>query len=368
MKIEIAKQDLLEAVNKVKSVVPPRTALPILSHILFEAENGQLRLSATDLKVGVECTVDCKVDEEGALTVLAQRLASVLPELPDRPVSITLGDSNSVVLECGRIQTKLLSMAPDEFPPVQKFDEAEPIVLQQVSLKRLFEKTSFAIGADQGRYHLTGLLCEIEDGKFTTVATDSRRLSLCVERENIPNGVAFKVIIPGKMIHELERLLSGEGEVKVYIAENKAGFEFDSLRFVTALIDGDFPNYRTVLPKKHDKEAVLDRAEFMDAVRRSRTMTSSKWNNVRFQINAGELVLKVATPDIGEHREELPIEYEGAPVEISFNPDYVFDVLRRIESEKVSLVFKDHENPGLLKPQTEAPEEDYLNVIMPIRF
>jgi len=368
MKIAIPRQDLLDAVNKVKTVVSPKSALPILSHILMETGESSLKLTATDLKVSIECTVDCTVEEAGSLTVSSQRLSSILAELPESDLTLHLGDNNVIALECGKIHTKLFSMSAEEFPPVRAFEGIEPLVLPQNLLKRLFQRTSFAICSDQARYNLTGLLVELNGGRLTAVATDGRRMSLYTESEGIPDGINIKVIIPGKMIGELERLLGDEGEVSVYLDETQAAFSFDSIRLVTALIEGNFPNYDMVVPKKHDKEALLNTAAFLEAVRRTRTMTNDKFNSVRFNLDDGVLTLHVVTPEVGEYQEEMPLEYSGQPVEIAFNPDFLLEVLRRIDTEKLCLVLKDAMSPGLIKLYDEGPRDNYLNVVMPIRI
>ncbi len=368
MKISISCKDLLDGVNKVKTVVAPKSALPILSHILMETGEGFVRLTATDLKVSIECQVDCQVYEEGSLTVNSQRLSSVLSELPQGDLLISLSENSVINLKSGRIETKLFSMSPDEFPAVRSFEGIEPIVVPQKLLKRLFWKTSYAICTDQARYNLTGLLLEVSDGKLIGVATDGRRMAMSLEREGIPTGIEIKVIVPGKMIEELERLLGDDEDVKVLIDETQAAFAFGNVRLVTALIEGTFPNYEMVIPKKNDKEAMIDRAPFMEAVRRTRTMTSNKFNSVRFGLNPGQLVLKVVTPEVGEYEEEVPIEYEGGAVEIAFNPDFVLDVVRRLEGDKVCLQLKDANSPGLVKGVSESGVDNYFNVIMPIRI
>jgi len=368
MKITIPRQDLLDTVNKVKSVVSSKSALPILSHILMETGESSLRLVATDLKVSIECTVDCTVEEPGSLTVSSQRLASMLPEMPEGDLTLHLGDNNVIDLACGKIDTKLFSMSPDEFPPIRSFEGIEPLVFNQGLLKKLFQRTSFAICNDQARYNLTGLLFEISEGKVVVVATDGRRMSLAIEREGIPEDLSLKVIIPAKMIRELERLLGDENEVQVYICESQTAFIFDSVRLVTALIEGNFPNYEMVVPQKHDKEAIVDTAKFTEAMRRTRTMTNEKFNSVRVNFTSDLMTLKVVTPEVGEYEEELAIEYSGENVEIAFNPEFVLHVLQRVETEKVCLVLKDGMSPGIIKPYTEAPEDNYVNVVMPIRI
>lgn len=368
MKIIIPRQDLQDCVNRVKSVVSAKSALPILSHILLEAQGTSVKVSATDLKVGIECTAECTVEAEGALTVSSQRLASILSELPNNDITLALTDNNQVTLECGRIQTKLYSMAPEEFPPIRTFDEVEPVVMQQGLLKQLFNKTSFAICADPARHNLTGLLFEMDKGQLVVVSTDGRRMSLCIEKDGIPSGIEIKVIIPGKMISELQRLLTDDGDVDIYVDESQAGFAFGNIRLVTALIDGTFPPYDMVVPKKHDKEVLIDTAVFLEAVRRTRTMTNDKFNSVRFAVSSGEMSLRVVTPEVGEYREEIPIEFDGGSLEIAFNPDFVLDVLKHVETEKTSFILKDGMSPGVLKPYRENASDTYVNVIMPIRI
>lgn len=368
MKITIPRQDLLDTVNKVKAVVPSKSALPILSHLLIETVGAGIRVSATDLKVSIQCCVDCNVRKQGALTVSCQRLASILTELPDKEITLTLGENNVVELVCGRIHTKLFSMPVDQFPPIRDFEGVKPLVFKQGILRGLFAKTSFAICTDQARYNLTGLLYEITGGKLTVVATDGRRMSLCCEQEGIPDDIETKVIIPAKMVSELQRLLGEDDSVEVFIDESQAAFVFNSLRLVTSLIEGNFPNYDMVVPKKHDKEAIVETLRFIEAMRRTRTMTNEKFNSVRLKIVGATMTLKVVTPEVGEYEEDMEIAYDGENVEIAFNPDFILDVLRHMDSDRVCLVLRDAMSPGVLKPYTDGPLDSYINVIMPIRI
>lgn len=368
MKITIARQDLLEAVSKVKAVVSPKSALPILSHILLEAEGTEIKLTATDLKVSIECKAECTVTESGSMTVSAQRISSMLAELPEADVELCVEESQ-VSLSCGRIHTKLYSMSPEEFPPVRGFDDVEAFTLGQGIMRNLFRKTRFAICTDQARYNLTGLLFELKGGMLTVVATDGRRMSLCQSAQGIPADKEVKVIIPGKMIDELERLLGEDEEVEVFLGESQAGFQFGNLRLVTALIEGTFPNYDMVIPKKHDKELLVNTGLLLEAVRRTRTMTNDKFNSVRFGADNGTLTLRVQTPEVGEYEEELEVTFEGDAIEVAFNPDFLSDVLRRIDTDKVSLALKDGTSPGLFREVMEdGVSEAYVNVIMPIRI
>lgn len=368
MKITVARQELLDTVNKVRSIVAAKTALPIMSHILMEAEGSLLRVTSTDLKMSIECSMDCTVEEPGSLTVSCQRLHSVLSELPESEVHLSLLTNNVVELECNGILTRLYSLSPDEFPPMRSFEGIEALVFQQGVLKKLFMRTSFAICTDQSRYNLTGLLFQVHNGRLVVVATDGRRMSLAIEEEGIPSDAEIKVIIPSKVIHEMERLFGEEELVNVYIDESQAGFFFDNVRMFTSLIEGNFPNYEMVVPQKHDKEIICNTAKFMEVMRRTRTMTNNKFNSVRFKISSNAILFQVSTPEVGDYKEDMDIEYGGEDMEIAFNPDFILDVLRCVESDKVCLILKDGNSPGVIKPYTDAPLDTYVNVIMPIRL
>ncbi len=369
MKIVIPKQELQSAVNTVKSIVSQKSALPILSHILMEADKDTLKLTATDLKVSIVCVVDCTVEVSGALTVSSQRLSMILGELPDADVTLELHDNSIVELSCGLVETKLFSISPDEYPPVRDFDDIEPIIFNQSVLKKLFQRTSFAICTDQSRYNLTGLLLETRSDGLRVVATDGRRMSLAVSNDEVPTEREIKVIIPSKMIHELESLLEDDSEknVRVYLDENQASFVFERVRIVTALIEGNFPNYEAVIPKKHDKEIIVDLDSFTKSMRRAYAMTNDKFRNVKLTFSDGNLRITVKTPEVGEYEEDLAIAYENDTFDISFNPLFVLDVLRYMDSENVCMQLKDGSSPGIFKPYTEAPLDSYINVVMPIR-
>ena len=370
MKITLPRQDLLAAVNKVKSVVASKSALPILSHILLETGESSVKLTATDLKISIESETDCAVERPGAMTVQCQRLAMILSELSaDADVTLELIDNNVAELRCGKVCAKLFCQAPDEFPPVKTFPDTGAMVLKQAMLKKLFQKTSFAICSDQSRYNLTGLLFELRGGRLTVVATDGRRMSLAVADEEI-DADDVRVIIPAKMIHELETLLASDGDetVDVWVEESHAAFALDRLRVVSALIEGNFPNYDAVVPKKHDREVVLDTAKFVQSMRLSLAVTSDKFRSVRVVAGNGVLKCQVKTPEVGEYEEEIEIGYDGEPVEIAFNPAFILDVLRFIDGEKVCLLLKDTSSPGVIKPYTDAPQDNYINVVMPIRI
>jgi len=370
MKFTIARQELLQAVNTVRGIVPIKSALNILTHMLIEAENDTITLSTTDLKVSIVCTVNCAVEVPGSVTASCQRLSMILSEMPDADVEVELLNSSIVALRCGMVDTRLLSIAPEEFPPLKSFEGLEPIVYKQPTLKNLFRKTSYAICTDQSRYNLTGVLLEIRSDGTRVVATDGRRLSYAMNDEDIATDRQLKVIIPSKMVHELEALLKDDLEqyVRVYLQETHAAFVFDRVKVITALIEGTFPNYEMVIPKKQDREILFHTDSFVQCMRRAAAMTTDKYRNVKFTFTPGQMKCNVKTPEVGEFEEDLPVEYEGEQIITAFNPMFILEVLRYMDTDKVSLQMKDGGSPGVFRPYKDgAASDDYICVVMPIR-
>lgn len=381
MKVRVRRSELLSAVNKARAVITKKTVLPILSHFLLEAReedsSSLLKITASDLRVNIECAIPCEIEEGGTITLSAERLSSVASTFPDEEVAISLVENRVVDIRCAKVRVKLFSMSPDDFPPVRTFEGIEPVVLPQKDLRDIFSKTSFAICTDQARYNLTGLLFELNEDKITCVSTDGRRMSLCrYQSDSLDSGLRKKVTIPGKVVTEVERLLQEEGNVEVFFDENQVAFSLGSVRLTSALIEGSFPNYEMVIPKKHDKEVLVGKDVFQESVARAKAMTNEKFNSVRLVIGGNQIILRVSTPDVGEFEEEIPAEYEGEEIEIAFNPDFILDVLRTLDTKEIALILKDATSPGVIKPVLEDTRgtkgvrisDDHINVIMPIRI
>jgi len=364
MKATLAKTDFQRGISYVQNVVPSRSALPIISNVLLELEKDQLKLSATDLRVGIECTVPARVGSGGKLSVSAMRLAEIARELPEKDIAIESTRDNALSVRCDKIFFKILGLAGDEFPALPTISAKTPLTFGQRELREMFQKTAFAISAEQARYTLTGLLLDIDDGTARVVATDGRRLSYAQKSIETPKGYKIAAIIPDKMVNEIIRLMKGDGEVRVEIGENQITFSFDSIRLVSQLIEGNFPDYKAVIPKKYDKEVLVDTFELTMATRRAAAVTSREFNSVKIHIRKGLMVLSAATPDVGEAEDEISASYDGKELDIVFNPDYMLDALGTIETDRTVLQLRDETSPGVLKPYGS---EDYIYVIMPIK-
>lgn len=372
MKIVCSKLDLSRGIQTVQNVVSTKTTLPILSHILLETRENQLRLASTDLETGIECLIPARILEEGGITVPARKIGEIVRELPETEVNITLNDK-IITLDCQKGVFKFAGLGREDFPELPQLEEKKSFTLREDVLKEMFKKTSFAISHDETRYALNGTFFVIRDNKLKLVATDGRRLA-CIERAiKLPPNVESEVIVPTKASNELSRILDeGKGELKVVLGENQIAFHLDKIRLVSRLIEGHFPDYRKVIPKKYKERVVLAREPFLLALKRVAVLTSEKSSSVRLDISKNRMLLTTTAPEVGDAREELVLDYEGEDVSVAFSPGYMLDFLKNEEEEKIYLELTDSLSPGLMRPAISAEgrsaEEKYLYVIMPMKL
>jgi len=286
-------------------------------------------------------------------------------ELPDLPMEMELIENDVLFIKCGSVTYRLNGVSPEEFPEMPVFEGSKELTIEKAVLKELLEKTSFAVSTDQTRYVLTGVLMDITERSIRTVATDGRRLSF--GRTDFEEEISFseRVIIPDKTVRELEKLIGGDGEVVISFAENQLSFKFDEINLVSRLIEGNFPDYESVIPKGYKNRIVIGTEEFMRTIRRTAVVTSQRSNMVRFILGGDTLTVTCSTPEVGEAREEVEVEYEGENLEIGFNPDYILDVLKHIDEERVVVELKDEVNPGVLRP---VEDERFIYIVMRVKL
>ncbi len=368
MKVTVPRRELLDAINMAKGIVQTKSSIPILADVMFTASESMLSIAATDLKIHMNYNLDCAVDAPGACTVSCHRLAQLLSSLDADEISLELMDSSVVMIRSGRTDVRFFSHSAEDFPQIPEVT-ATPMAFSQPLLKVLFEKTVFCASTEIARQVLMGVLFDAKPDLITMVATDGRRLSLA-KTEITGEVQETKVIIPAKVVRFLINMLSGNDNDMVYAFVDPVRIKFDFGRFalVSSLIDGSFPNYEAVIPKKLERELVVGTDAFTAALRAGHVMTSDTNRIVRLVAAPGSLGIRVRTPEVGEFSDEVPAEYDGTETEISFNPDFLLDFLRYVPSERVCMCFKDSNNPVVFKPYTEAPEENYLNVVMPVRI
>lgn len=368
MNLTIAKDRLIHGLQSVQNIVSTRTTLPILSNVLLRAEGDKLKFTATDLDVTISCEVDATVKKPGSTTVPVKKLFGIIRELNPTEIEIEVDEKNACSIRAGASYFRMHGLAAEEFPPLPLFKENKKIVVPQEKLRSMLKKTAFAISTDESRYVLNGIFIIFKDHKMTMVATDGRRLALADEEVDLPAESQGEFIVPTKAVNELTRLLQDKGEVEVKFTENQVAFTLKddkdfSVLLISKLVEGSYPNYRQVIPAETKERVALIRDEFLHALRRAEIMTSEKSNSVKLSFSKNNLAITANSPDVGEARESLAINYKGKEFSIAFNPGFLIEPLNALAQDEVFLELIDELSPGVLK--INGP---FLYVVMPMRL
>lgn len=360
MKFSLAKQVLLDGLNKVAGVVSTRPTMPILSNVLLEASEGELKLMTTNMELTIQAKVPCMVETPGAITLPARKLQSIIREMRDGEVVLEVKGSVATI-RCNRAQFKLNGLNAAEFPTLPIFKEAREFKVPQAMLNRGFRYTEFAISNEGLRYVLNGIYTCFQDGKLTLVATDGRRLALFENELEFPESQQVCIDIPSRAVAEVHRLLGEAGDVMVRITSNQASFDFGDTLLVTKLIDGNYPNYRQVIPSRYNERITMSAQDLSETVRRVSLLSAEKSNTVRFHFSPGTMEVQSSSADVGEANEETPIDYQGRELTITFNADFILSPLKAVGDGEISLDLIDSSSPGVMRVADE-----FLYVIMPM--
>lgn len=368
MKISITKEQLSAGLQAVQNVVATRTTLPVLSNVLLRATSDRLELTATDLDISVTTSVPATVKKQGATTLPAKKFFGIIRELGPQDIELDTDDKNHTTIQSGSSYYKIHGLGADEFPAEQAMAETRKINLPQEKFKGLLRKTSFAISTDETRFVLNGILLSLKEHNVTMVATDGRRLALAYEEVDVPASSQGECIVPTKAIGELNRLLQAKGDIEVKIGANKVSFALSAegvnpVTIVSKLIEGNYPNYKQVIPGETKERIPLNRDELHAALRRAELMTSEKSHSVKLTFKKNSLEITANTPEVGEARESIAVNYKGPDIAIAFNPSYLMDPLKALTDDEVYLELIDDLSPGIVK--TNGP---FLYVIMPMRM
>lgn len=362
MKVKLLKEDLLQGIQVVQNVVSPKATLPILSNMLVETKKDTLRLYTTDLDIGISCEIPVNIIEDGAITIPAKRFSDIIKEFPSGDVIIHARKNNQIDIEGQNCKIKLLGLPKEEFPKFPEFKDKEAIKVKQADLKEMFKMTAFAVSHEESRYVLNGILVEITQNILRLVATDGRRLAK-IERPLItPVTKEVSFILPIKAISEVSRNLKDDGEVVFVPGISQVMFDINGVLISTRIIEGDFPNYTQVIPKQMQTKIKLNTAEFLAAIRRANLLSTPDFQAVKFELFKNKLVVSKTTPDIGESREEILVEYNGHEMIVGFNPQYMMDVLKNITDTDIELELAGVDKPCVIR------KENYLYLALPMRL
>ncbi len=362
MKFTVSKDKLLEGLQTVQNVVSTRTTLPILSNVLLQAGEGRVRMTTTDLDVGVQGGIDAQIERAGATTLPARRLFAIIRELPTGDITVEVDAKNYATIRSGQSLFKIHGLAEDEFPPLPTLAEAKEFTLPQKDFKDGLKKTSYAISTDETRFVLNGILCCFKDNKLTLVATDGRRLALFDMELEFPRSSEIDIILPTKAVTELQRILGDDGDVKISIASNQIAFQIGDTLLISKLIEGNYPNYRQVIPNETRERITLEREPFLQAVHRVSLLASEKSNSVKLVFGKNNIDIMANTPEVGEAKESLAVVYKGKEFAIAFNPEFLMAPLRNLSNDEIYLDLIDEMSPGVIKINTP-----FLYVLMPMR-
>ena len=363
MKFSVTKEKLLECLQQVQNVVSTRTTLPILSNVLLQTNGSEVRLTTTDLDVGVRGSFEAQIEKEGATTLPARRLFTIIRELPSSEIQFDVDGKNAASIRSGQSFFKSLGLPEEECPPLPKFDDSKVVTIRQKDLRDGLRKTSYAISTDETRYVLNGVLFSFKDNKLTLVATDGRRLAMLDIDLEFPRSHEADIIVPTKAVTELQRLLTDDGDVRVSVGGSQIAFDLNNSLLVSKLIEGNYPNYRQVIPGEMKERVTLERETFLNSLRRVSLLASDKSNSIKLNFSKNNIDITANTPEVGEAKESLPVAYKGREFSIAFNPEFLMAPLRNLAEDEIFLDLIDEMSPGVIKIQSP-----FLYVLMPMRI
>jgi DNA polymerase-3 subunit beta len=367
MEIRVRRNDLVKELHLVQGIVERKNSIPILSNVLVEAEGDELHISATDLDVSLRCGCGAQVVKEGAVTLGAKKLYEIVRALPESDVRLRVEPDAWATIECERVVFRMAGLPREDFPALPDGKAGKALEIPASVLRGLIQRTAFAITAEDARYYLAGALLVLERDHAAMVATDGHRLAYAKATSSQEVTETIKVLIPRKAIAELARLMEGEEAIGFQRAEGHLIFTAGGRILASKLVEAQFPAYDKVITVTGDKKLSLGREALQSAIRRVSLLSSERNRAIKIGVADGRLELSASSPELGEARESLPIDYEGEGVEIGFNAQYLLDFLAAVGGEQIVLELRDAESQGLLRPAGDE-QDNYRYVVMPMRF
>lgn len=368
MKFNIEKKDFIRVLQKMQGIVEKKNTMPILANILIDAdqETGTVNITATDLEIFIKDSCNATVNKTGTITVNARKLFEIVKELPEETMDVSVVGNERVTIKSGKAKFNIVGLPAKEFPTFPAVEEGKLARFEPGILKEMVDKTAFAVSTDETRYNINGFFLEKEDKNIRMITTDGHRLAMVVkESEELP-GEKEGVILPRKGVTELRRILEEkEGSFFLGITKKNVTMKKDTTLINIRLIEGEFPDYKQVVPKDNDKEVLADRENLLASLKRVSILSSDRIKGVKFALESGKIVLSSSSPEMGDATEEVAVDYEGDPLEIAFNARYFIDVLEATEQEQVQILLKDQLSPCILRPKDAS---GYTYIVMPMRL
>ena len=369
MEFTIEKKEFVKPLTILQAVAERRSSIPALSNILIESNKDQIHLTTTDLETTMICDLACQLQQSGKLCVSARKLYEIIRELPEAEIHIQRMENHWAKITCKNATFNLSGLDAVEFPTLPTFSKDDLVAITSFNLREMIEKVIFAASTEESRYNLNGVFFEAlssEEKKLARmVATDGHRLAL-IERETPEFFQVEKgAIIPKRGLNEVKRIV-GEypGELRVSLSENSFLIEVSSFLIIIRLIDGEFPDYKQVIPTENDKMIRLNTRDFRSCLRRISAISADRVEGVKFTVKKGAIELYSASQDIGNAVEEFPAAYDGAEINVGFNARYILDALDEIDEDEFFIELKDETSAAIIRP---ASEKNPVYVVMPMR-
>ncbi len=363
MKLTVPAVSLMDGLRKVLNVVNPRSTIPVLSNVLLSAKDNLLTLSTTDLEVSISTSIEANVETEGETTLPARKFGQIVGTLTKGDVTLETDKSLTTTISCGRAVFRVMGIEASEFPRETGFQEDRRLELAAVDFGKTLKKIAYAVSMDRTRYVLNGILLSINEGNFTSVATDGRRLAV-VEKviDGIDQSMDGDVILPIKVVTELQKLLEEEGRVEIRLSESRASFTVSNSEISSKLVEGKYPNYRQVIPGSFKNSVIIPREAFSEVLNRVSVVVTDSGASIKFDLSKDSLKLSASSSDVGEASEPVEVSYQGDPLTIALNPGFLREPLRNLECDELTMRFNDE-----FKPIALLGDEGFLYVIMPMR-
>ena len=372
MEISVSRGELLRELTASQGVVERKTTIPILSNFLFEAQDGTLTITATDLDLSLRTSCNAKVKKEGSCTIPARKLYDYVKLLPEGEISIKLMENHWVQIRSGRSNTRMVGMARANFPAVPVFPEKLALKLPAAVLRTLIAKTIFAISTEESRYTLNGALMVIKAESLTMVATDGHRLAHIENSAARFSGVTgeMKTLVPKKAMAELNSLLNASDVESIEFAKDDSQLYFRvGPRVLTSRqLTGQFPNYEAVLPRDNNKIVTVRCEDLTGAIQRVAQFADERSGAIRVKLDKGELKISSSSTESGESEDSLEVKYDGDPMTVGFNSQYLIDFLKVTTSGNVRMEFKDAQSAGQMRPDDTGDDYKYRYIVMPMRI
>lgn len=368
MKFSLSQPELSRLAALAGNVVPGKSTLPILSTLLIRAEKDGISIAATDLDISILLKAEALVEKPGAVAVPARRFAEIVRKLEAVDVRLETVDG-ALNIRCGRASFRIPTMPVEDYPKLPETKDIETFMAPAGILKTMIRRTRFAVSTDLARPSMNGIFMEMEAQRLSMVATDGHRLAFCQRAQELPVTATKGVILPAKALDQLLRLLPDEGDLEMGIGESQAFFRTGGVAFFTRLIEGPFPNYQQVVPKTNEREMVLNTASLLEATDRVSTLAASlATKQIKLVLDSDQLVLEVASAEIGQAREEIEASYQGQGMSIGYNATYLLDVLKHLGSDEVRFRLDRPDNAGIIEPGQQSEGEHYFSLLMPLKL